>query len=224
MVFQNIPVKVCVLVSEIFLFIIIMTTFLHNPKSTKCLKEFYILWDVQDISEELISCYLHPLYNRERQHSSIKYNQLLFLFAQNERRVEQKTEPKTFELHVGVWLVRMFGETSSPLDQNLPSYMTSRTPTQLMWPRLSSACPPCKFSWSHLFHSATYTMHVDTLPSRMLLMQFTRHFRRQHLRPVYFRRQVYFLLFSFNQDFHRSIDRCQRGLQGNIQLFSEVIM
>ena len=48
---------------------------------------------------------------------------------------------------------------------------------------------------------SAYTLHVQTLPSSMLPTQFTRHYHRSplsplsHLRPVHFRKQVYFQLF-----------------------------
>ena len=59
---------------------------------------------------------------------------------------------------------------------------------------------PRKLSWSLLLlQPADYTIHVIKLPSSMPPTQFTQHFHREHMRPVYFRYQMYFLLFSFQQ-------------------------
>ena len=88
--------------------------------------------------------------------------------------------------------------STSSLNQNLPGYKTSWTPAQLMWPRLSPACHPCKISLSHL-QPATFIIHVDKLLFSLPLMKCTWHFHREHLRHVYFRCQGHFLLFLFNQ-------------------------
>ena len=42
-----------------------------------------------------------------------------------------------------------------------------------------------------------YTMHVITLRSSILFVQFIWHFQQGHLHPVHFRYQVHFLLFLF---------------------------
>ena len=86
----------------------------------------------------------------------------------------------------------------------LPSYLISRMPMQIQGLRLQPVT------------------NTITLPSSMPPTQFTRHFRREYQRPVYFRYLVHFLLFSFLvSDFCSCIERCQRGLQVNIQhLFS----
>ena len=47
------------------------------------------------------------------------------------------------------------------------------------------------------FCNAAYAIHVITLHSSMPSMQFMRLFRRGHLRPVYFKNQIHFLLFLF---------------------------
>ena len=52
----------------------------------------------------------------------------------------------------------------------------------------------------HLLQPASYTMHINTLPSSVVPTQFIWHFFWKHLHPVYFRYQVHFLLFSFNQN------------------------
>ena len=76
--------------------------------------------------------------------------------------------------------------------------------------------PTHNFSWTHLL-PAVYTKHVITFISSMPPTQFTRYFRREYLRPVYFRYQVYSLLFLFPVSGFRScIDRCQRSHQVNI--------
>ena len=71
--------------------------------------------------------------------------------------------------------------------------------TQCLWTCFLLAYHPRKFWWSHLLRPATYTMHVDVLPFSMPPTQITWHFCQEHLGPVYFRYQVHFLLFSFNQ-------------------------
>ena len=38
-------------------------------------------------------------------------------------------------------IVQLFSETFSPLDQNLPGYITSQTPMQLMWPHFQHVTP-----------------------------------------------------------------------------------
>ena len=71
--------------------------------------------------------------------------------------------------------------------------------------------------WSHLYPAA-YMMYVITLPSSMPPSQITQHIHREHLRSVYFRYQVHFLLFLFPvSDFRRCLVRGQKGLQINIQ-------
>ena len=65
--------------------------------------------------------------------------------------------------------------------------------------KLLSDMSPTQSSWTQLLQPATYTMHVGTLPSSIPPTQFTRRFRREHLRLVYFRFQVHLRLFSFNQ-------------------------
>ena len=70
--------------------------------------------------------------------------------------------------------------------------------TCCMWTRLLLASHPLKFLWSHL-QPAANTIHVITLPSSMPPNQFTRPFTQEHQHLVYFRYQVHFLLFSFNQ-------------------------
>ena len=51
---------------------------------------------------------------------------------------------------------------------------------------------PCKFSWSYLYF-ATYMLNVDTPPSNMP-SNYAALPQRKHLRPVYLRKHVYFLL------------------------------
>ena len=68
--------------------------------------------------------------------------------------------------------------------RNLPGYITYWTPTLF-------------FIDTHL-QLVTYTVHMNTLSSNVPIRRFTLHFRHEHLRPVYFRYQVHFLLFSFN--------------------------
>ena len=62
----------------------------------------------------------------------------------------------------------------------------------------SSTCHPHKFLRSHLLQPAAYILCEDT-PTSMPPMQFMWHFRQEHLRPVYFRYSIHFLLFSFKQ-------------------------
>ena len=53
---------------------------------------------------------------------------------------------------------------------------------------------------------------IFPLPSCMPPAQFTQHFHREHLRSVYFRCQVHFLLFLRPVfDFLNCIDKCQKG-------------
>ena len=84
---------------------------------------------------------------------------------------------------------------------------------------------PHKFLWSHL-QFAIYALHVNTPPSCMPPMQFTRHFRRGHLHPVYFRKQVCFqFIFCSSIQLLSSLLPTQfmrhvkRNLQVNIQQY-----
>ena len=94
---------------------------------------------------------------------------------------------------------------------------------------------PCN-SWAHAFHwlgptqilvvpplqAAPYTVYVETPPSIMPPSLFTRCFRQEHIHPVYFRYQVDFLLFLFNQSLTctAALTDVKKGFQDNIQLLS----
>ena len=58
---------------------------------------------------------------------------------------------------------------------------------------------PRKFSWSHSPQTAANTIQIDALPSSTPPTQSMRHFRQEYRRSVYFRLQVHFLLFLFNE-------------------------
>ena len=142
-------------------------------------------------------------------------------------RVRERVEDGWASLtEAEVWI---FDETSFGFDKNQPVYIipgtphanscghtSSLPPTRCTWIRLLLACHPHKFLLSHL-PPATYTTHVITFPSSMPPTQFKWHFHWEHACHVYFRYQVYFLIFLFPvSDFCSCIDRCQRN-QVNIQ-------
>ena len=115
--------------------------------------------------------------------------------TQNIRMIgPNKRVSKTAELHTHrgrvtnlQWTIFLFWS----LDRNFPSYMIFQTPTQIL----------------AVLKSAAHATHMITLFSSIPPTQFTWHFRQGHLRSVYFRHLVHFLLFMFPvSDFHSCID------------------